>query len=68
MPDGYGGKHYILQAIDSLSGWPEAEAQAQLTWLNMAKFIYKYIISQFSCIPLFTVDHGSEFARIAEIL
>ena len=68
MPDGYGGKHYILQAIDSLSGWPEAEAQAQSTWLNTAKFIYKYIMSHFSCILLFTVDHGSKFARISEIL
>ena len=68
MPEGYGGKHYVLQATDSLSGWPEAEAQAQSTWLNTAKFIYKNIISRFSCIPLFTVDHGSEFARIAEIL
>ena len=68
MPKGYGGKHYILQVVNSLSGWPEAEAQTQSTWLNMEKFIYKYIISCFSCIPLFTVDHGSEFMRIAEIL
>jgi len=68
MPDGYGGKHYIVQAIDCISGWPEAEAQPQSNWLDTAKFIYKYIISRFSGIPFFTVEHGSDFAGIAEIL
>lgn len=68
MPDGHGGKRYIVQAIDSLSGWPEAEAQARSSGLNTAKFIYKRIISRFSCIPLFTVERDFEFAEAEEIL
>jgi Integrase zinc binding domain len=68
MPDGFGGKRYIVQAIDSLSGWPEAEALALSSVWNTAKFIYRHIISRFSCIPLFTVEHGFEFADVEEVL
>ncbi len=68
MSAGYGGKNYIIQAHDSLSQWPEAEAIAKANHHTIARFVYQNIICRFGCIPFITVDHGTEFIGVAEIL
>ena len=68
MEDGYGGKHFLLQAIEPSINWPEAHAAAKNDSKTWAKFIYEDIISRFGCIPIFVVDNGSEFRGVTEIL
>ncbi|KAF8634386.1 hypothetical protein AX17_004208 [Amanita inopinata Kibby_2008] len=68
METGYGGKHFLLQAIEPSINWPEARAVSHNTSEKWAKFIYKDIICRFGCIPVFVVDNGNEFKGAAEIL
>ena len=68
MEDGFGGKHFLLQAIEPSINWPEARAATKNDSATWAKFIYEDIISRFGCIPVFVVDNGSEFKGITEIL
>ena len=68
MEDGYGGKHFLLQAIEPSINWPKARAAAKNDSKTWAKFIYEDIISRFGCIPIFVVDNGSEFRGVTEIL
>lgn len=68
MESGYGGKNYLLQAIEPSINWPEARAAAKNDSETWARFIYEDIICRFGCIPFFVVDGGSEFKGAAEIL
>ena len=68
MEDGYGGKHFLLQALKSAVNWPEARASAKNDSEAWALFIYQDIICRFGCIPYFLTDGGPEFRGAAEIL
>jgi hypothetical protein len=68
MPDGYGGKKFLLQAIEPGISWPEARASRKNDSASWAKFLYEDIICRFGCIPLFIIDGGSEFKGLVEIL
>ncbi|KAJ3489617.1 hypothetical protein NLJ89_g11516 [Agrocybe chaxingu] len=48
MTEGYGGKSYIVHAIDDLSGWQEARAITNADSQTIANFIYQEIICRFS--------------------
>jgi hypothetical protein len=65
MEDGFGGKHFLLQALEPAIGWPEARASKICDSKSWAKFIF---VSRFGCIPYFAVDSGTEFCGLTEIL
>jgi hypothetical protein len=67
MEDSFGGKHFLLQALEPAIGWPEARASKLCDSKSWAKFIFEEIISRFGCIPYFVVD-GTEFCGLTEIL
>ena len=68
MPDGYGGKKFLLQVTEPGIGWPEAWASRKNDSASWAKFLYEDIICRFGCIPLFIIDGGSKFKGLVEIL
>lgn len=68
MEDGYGGKHFLLQAIEAAINWPEAWASKKNDSETWARFIYEEIICRFGCIPYCVTDGGTEFLGAAEIL
>ena len=68
MEDGYGGKHFLLQALESAVNWPEACTSAKNDSEAWALFIYQDIICRFGCIPYFLTDGGLEFHGTAKIL
>jgi hypothetical protein len=68
MEDGYGGKHYLLQALEPSIAWPEARASTKNDSEAWAAFIYQEIICRYGCIPYCLTDGGPEFRGAAEIL
>jgi len=68
MEKGYGGKHFLLQAVEAAIGWPEARASSNNDSESWASFIFEEIICRFGCIPFCLIDGGSEFRGAAEIL
>lgn len=61
LEKGFGGKKYLLRAIEPSIGWPEARAVGKNNSENWAKFIFEEIITRFGCIPVFVADGGPEF-------
>ena len=68
LESGYGGKHYLLQAIEAAIDWPEARASAKNDSEAWAHFIYEDIICHFSCIQFCITDGGPELLGATEIL
>ena len=68
MENGFGGKHYLLQAIEAAIDWPEARASTKNDLEAWALFLYEEIICRFGCIPFCVTDGGPEFLGAAEIL
>lgn len=68
MEKGYGGKRYLMQAIEPSIGWIEARATAKNCAENWARFLYEEIICRFGCIPHFTNDGGPEFKGVSQVL
>jgi hypothetical protein len=68
MEDGFGGKSYLLQAIEAAINWPEARASTKNDSEAWARFMYEDIICRFGCIPYFLTDGGPEFHGASEIL
>ena len=61
MPMGMGKKQYVIQALERTILWPEARAIKNANSRTVAQFIYEDIVCRFSCVPVITVDLGSEF-------
>lgn len=68
MPNGCGGMHHLLQAVEPAVGWLEAQAARKNNSKTWAKFIHKEIICRFGCIPYCVIHGGSEFQDAAKIL
>lgn len=61
MPTGAGGFEYVIQAIERTILWIEGRALRQATARAVSRFIYEDIVCRFSCVPVLTMDNGSEF-------
>ncbi len=60
MPARSGGQKYIVDIVDNLTGWVEAQVLHKLRALAIAEFLFN-IMCQFGCIFQLTCDNGMEF-------
>src|SRR5258708_20184966 len=67
MPVRSGGQKYIIDLIDNLTRWVEAQALCKL-WLSaIADFLFD-VMCRFRCIFQLTCDNGMEFKGVTEEL
>ena len=62
------GKRYLVQARDSLSGWPEWRALRSESAQAIADFIYEDILCRWGAIEHLVTDNGSAYLAAAGIL
>lgn len=55
------GHQYIIVAIDYFTKWVEAASLAHVTMKNMARFVQRDIICQYSVPNEIITDNGSNF-------
>lgn len=55
------GMHYVLKAVDDVSGWPEARTSKKNNLNSWVRFLFEDVILQFSCIPIIICNGGLEF-------
>ena len=67
MPMGKGGQRYIVNLVDNLTGWVEAQALQKLKASNIADFLFD-VMCCFGCIFQLTCNNGSEFKGATEEL
>ena len=67
MPMGKGGKKYVVDLVDNLTGWVEARALRKLKASNVAEFLFE-VMCRFGCVFQLTCDNGSEFKAATEEL
>jgi Integrase core domain len=67
MPLSHGFK-YIVDLRDDLSGWLETRMLQKATSKNIAKFLFEDVMCRFGCILQFTMDNGSEFEGIVQVM
>ena len=60
MPARSGGQKYIVDIMDNLTGWVEAQVLHKLRALAIAEFLFN-VMCQFGCIFQLTCDNGMEF-------
>src|SRR5258705_3782425 len=60
MPAGSGGRKYIVDIVDNLTGWVEARALRKLRALAIAEFLFD-VMCRFGCIFQLTCDNRTEF-------
>jgi hypothetical protein len=57
------GFRYIVQAVCSLSGWPEAQALVHENAQTLAGFIFNQIICRYGAIREIVTDNGAPFKK-----
>ena len=67
MPAGSGGQKYVVDIVDNLTGWVEAQALRKLRASTIAEFLFD-VMCRFGCIFQLTCDNGTEFKGAVEEL
>lgn len=62
------GKRYLVQARDSLSGWPEWRALRSESAQSIADFIYEDILCRWGAIEDLVTDNGSAYVAAGNLL
>lgn len=62
------GKRYLVQARDSLSGWPEWRALRSESAQAIADFIYEDILCRWGAIEDLVTDNGSAYVAAGTLL
>jgi len=60
MPARSGGQKYIVDIVDNLTGWVEAQVLHKLRALAIAESLFD-VMCQFGCIFQLTCNNGTEF-------
>jgi len=63
-----GGYHYIIQAHDSLTAWPEWRTLHTETARTLAAFIFKEILCQWGAVEEIVTDNGTAFIVALDLL
>jgi len=67
MPVGSSGQKYVVNIMDNLTRWVEAQALCKLRALAIAEFLFD-VMCHFRCIFQLTCDNGTEFKGAVEEL
>jgi hypothetical protein len=64
----HGGYKYVVHAVDSLTGWPEAQALTVENARTIGRFIFHKLLCRFGAIQEIVTDNGSAFVKALDYL
>ncbi len=67
MPMGSGGMKYLINIVDNLTGWIEAQVLRKLRASAIADFLFE-VMCRFGCIFQLTCDNSTKFKGAVEEL
>jgi hypothetical protein len=59
---------YIIQAVCSLSGWPEAKALMKENRKTISEFLFNNILCQYGAVHEIITDNGTPYIKALDYL